>query len=156
MKRSEIVKLITDFLWKSNEEYGLKTLAKKDAEELLAKLEEAGMKPPKIHNPKYNEETKRTYAAHSFYKYDVPEFVEEWEPESEEKRFYIQLDGETIEDTILSHFMGGYTTAEEAKACADGDAEFGQNWKVIDSSGRVYYSKSVDFDGPFEAKQPND
>lgn len=45
MKRSEIVNLIAEFLWKSNDEYGLKSIAKEDAQELLKKLEQAGMKP---------------------------------------------------------------------------------------------------------------
>lgn len=46
MKRSEMLQMITDFLWKSNGDYGYKKFASLDAEELLDIIEKAGMLPP--------------------------------------------------------------------------------------------------------------
>lgn len=46
MKRSYMVDIIAEFLWKSNGEYGFKHLAKTDAEDLLTIIEREGMQPP--------------------------------------------------------------------------------------------------------------
>lgn len=43
MKRSYMVELIAEFLWKSNEEYGFKRLAKEDAEKILKIIEDNHM-----------------------------------------------------------------------------------------------------------------
>lgn len=43
MKREEMIEIISDFLWKSNGDYGFKRQAKADAEALLDILEDNGM-----------------------------------------------------------------------------------------------------------------
>lgn len=79
MKRSEMIHIIEDFLWKSNGDYGYKKLAKQDAEDLLKRLEQAGMKPKGYYalactGEKYDENN----VGHG---YRLIEYYHTWEPE---------------------------------------------------------------------------